>query len=95
MRWLCEVVRVLDALDEEKTEAYYKWYGRQLIGVADNGTKIYRLVGTEALFFKETVVGGHHIFRVQYSPATVICDEEIRQACKSAQLTGISFDVIP
>jgi hypothetical protein len=93
VRWLCDVVRVLDALDEEKSEASAKWYGKKLVCMAKNGNKYYSPVGREALFFKESVVGRCHIFRMKYSHRTVICDEEMRLACKSALLTGLSFSV--
>jgi hypothetical protein len=93
VRWLCDVVRVLDALDEEKSEASSKWYGKQLVCVAKNGSKYYSSLGTEVLFFKESVVGSCPIFRMKYSPESIICDEEMRQACKSAQLSGISFRI--
>jgi len=93
VRWLCDVVRVLDALDEEKSEASSKWYGKELVCVARNGGKFYSPVGMEALFFNEPVVGNCHIFRMKYSPERIICDEEMRQACKSAQISGISFNV--
>jgi len=92
VRWLCDVVRVLDALDEEKSEASSRWYGKQLVCVAKDGSKFYSAFH-EALFFKESVVGNSHIFKMKYSPETVICNEEMRQACKLAQLSGISFFV--
>jgi len=92
-RWLCDVVRVLDALDEERSEANAKWYGKKLVRVATDGSKYYSAVGREALFFKESAVRSCHIFRMKYSLHSIICDEEMRQACKSAQLQGISFSV--
>ena len=92
VRWLCDVVRVLDALDEEKSEASSKWYGKPLVCVAKNGSKFYN-PSTEALFFKESVVGNCHAFRMKYGHESVIFDEEMRQTCKSAQLSGIRFRV--
>jgi hypothetical protein len=82
-RWLCDVIRVLDALDEEKSTAR--------IGIADDGSKVYRILGTEKLIFREEVVGQFHVFRMKYHEA-VICDDEMKRACKSAQITGISFE---
>jgi hypothetical protein len=83
-RWLCDVVRVLDALDEDQSNAR--------IGVASNGSKFYNLTGSERFIFKETAVGESHIFRMKFFDAKVICDEELRLACKSADLKGIAFD---
>jgi hypothetical protein len=69
----------------------------QLVRFASDGRKLYSTYGP--LFFKESVVGCCHIFKMKYTialvgvPGTgdVICDDEMRQACKSAQVKGISF----
>ncbi|WP_143279179.1 DUF1629 domain-containing protein [Bradyrhizobium sp. C9] len=82
-RWLCDVVRVVDALDEEESAA--------TIGVSDNGSKVYHIPMSANLLFKESAVGPHHIFRMKYFEAKVVCDEEMRLACKTAEFTGISF----
>jgi hypothetical protein len=42
VRWLCNVVRILDALDEEKSEVR--------IGVSSSGSKIYFLSGGKLVF---------------------------------------------
>jgi Protein of unknown function (DUF1629) len=81
-RWLCDVIRVLDALDEEKSTAR--------IGIADDGSKVYRILGREKLIFKEEVVGQFHVFSMKYH-GFIICDEEMKKACKSAEVTGLSF----
>jgi hypothetical protein len=83
VHWLCDVVRVLDALDEERSKIG--------IGVADNGSKAYNFLGVTRLIFKEDAVGPHHVFRMKYYGAARICDEEMRRACKSAGLTGLRF----
>jgi hypothetical protein len=36
-------------------------------------------------------VGTHHIFRMKYYEAKIICDEAMRLACKAAGLTGLRF----
>jgi len=82
-RWLCDVVRVLDALDEEQSEI--------TIRTASDGTKVYNLFGGENFVFKEDEVGHHHVFRMMYCESTVICDEEMRRACKAAKLAGVRF----
>src|SRR5260221_14131242 len=83
-RWLCDVVRVLDALHEAQSKVE--------VSVATDGSKIYRHVYNSKLIFKEAAVGGSHIFRMKFFDAVIICDEELRRACKSADLKGISFD---
>jgi hypothetical protein len=51
--------------------------------------------GSERFIFKETVVGESHIFRMKFFDAKVICDEELRLACKSADLyLRRSFEVV-
>jgi uncharacterized protein DUF1629 len=82
-RWLCDVIRVLDALDETQSTVR--------VGVADDGSKYYRMGGGDKLVFKESVVGDARIFRMKYFDANIICDEELRKACKSTDLKGISF----
>jgi Protein of unknown function (DUF1629) len=82
-RWLCQVVRILDAVDEAKSTVR--------IGTDSAGKKLYRR-GPSVLVFKEDVVGSQHVFRMQYSIEWIVCDEEFRVACKSAGLTGIRFE---
>jgi hypothetical protein len=82
-RWLCSVVRVLDAVDEGQSTVK--------VGIADNGRKYYRMGGGDKLVFKESVIGGAHIFRMKYLEPAIICDEELKRACKLADLKGISF----
>ena len=82
-RWLCDVVRILDALIEQKSAVE--------IGVADDGSKIYRQIGLPKFFFKESVVGNCHAFRMKYAVSEIICDEEFKLAFTAAGMTGISF----
>jgi hypothetical protein len=88
--WLCEVVRVLDALDEAR------W--RLKIGIRDDdryldfGKKFYDFSGGAELVFNEDVIGDAHVFRMAYRGSTVICDQVLKDACKSAGLKGIWFE---
>ena len=87
--WLCDVVRVLDALDEAQS--------RLKIGVRDDkaysdfGKKYYSLAGGAELAFREDAIGGAHVFRMAYLEAMVICDQALKDACKVAGLKGIRF----
>jgi hypothetical protein len=83
VRWLCDVVRIIDALDEGKSAVG--------IGVADDGSKVYIISGRPTMVFRELVVGGCHVFRMKHYHELVVCEEDARRACKSAELTGISF----
>jgi hypothetical protein len=84
VRWLCDVVRVLDALDEAQSEAK--------VSAATDGSKIYLPVYNSKLIFRESIIGDSHIFRMKYAVQTIICDEESRNGCKAADLKGLSFD---
>jgi len=83
VRWLCDVIRVLNALDEENSDVE--------IAVADDGSKFYRPVIGGGVTFKPEVIDSHHIFRMAFFQAATVCDDEFRQACNSAELTGLRF----
>ena len=80
--WLCDVLRVLDALDEEAS---------QLNIYDEQGYKSYSLTGGANLVFKDDIVGSAQIFRMAYLEPSVICDRSLKEACKSAGLKGITF----
>jgi Immunity protein family (Imm11) len=82
-RWLCDVVRVLDALDEKKSEVE--------IRTTDSGNKMYSFSVGAKLIFKEDVVGSHHVFRMMHFSPTIICDGGMKTECKAAGLSGLSF----
>lgn len=81
--FLCDVVRVLDALDEEASTLR--------IEISDDfvGGKYYNFAGGISLAFRPEVVGGSHVFRMPYSGSYVICDRELRDA---VQATGLGVD---
>jgi hypothetical protein len=85
-RWLCNAVRVLDALDEQESELQI---------VDDMGQKRYLLNVPMRLVFREDVVGPAHVFRMAFRDVTVICDQTTKDACRQAGLKGIDFaDVV-
>jgi hypothetical protein len=77
--WLCDVVRVLDALDEAQS--------RLTIGIredkaySDFGKKYYSVAGGRALVFRDDAIGDAHVFRMEYLQPTVICDQTMKDAC--------------
>lgn len=83
VRWLCDVVRVLDALDEGKSEVR--------INRSDDGTKYYQFGSGCVLIFKDDEVGSHHVFRMKFRESEVICGDDFKLACRESGLTGISF----
>ncbi|WP_210253748.1 DUF1629 domain-containing protein [Bradyrhizobium sp. S69] len=84
--WLCDVVRVRDAVDEGSSRV--KVEQRSYQGQPWKG---YSLLGGASLIFREEVVGPAHIFRMRYLVPQVICDQELRDACKQSALKGITF----
>lgn len=69
--YLCEVVRMLDAIDEEASTV------KVLTGYP-NG-KYYSIAGGADLAFKKEVVGSAHVFRTPYT-ADAFCDHVLRDA---------------
>jgi hypothetical protein len=82
--WLCDVLRILDAVDEAASRVKIKF-------LPQYNAKTYQLAGGANLLFKEDVVGTAHIFRLLHLKPAVFCDQQIKDACKAAGLKGVSF----
>jgi Immunity protein family (Imm11) len=80
--WLCDVTRVVDAIDDERSSVKIKH---------DSLGKRYDLSGRTKLVFVEDRVKASHVFRPSYYALDVFCDRQMKNACKSAGLKGISF----
>ncbi|MVT71677.1 DUF1629 domain-containing protein [Bradyrhizobium cajani] len=80
--WLCDVIRVLDAVDEAKSVLK--------IEHPTPDRKVYNLSGRSSLLFKEDSVGAAHIFRLCFYPM-IVCDQVVKDACKEAGMRGIGF----
>lgn len=80
--YLCDVVRVLDAVDEGKSKLKIKY--------EPSGRKRYSFLGGAHLVFQENVVEGVHIFRTPYS-ISIFCDNILKEACRSESITGTWF----
>jgi cold shock CspA family protein len=81
--WFCDIVPVLDALDEARSVV-------RALMIHKDGSKIHD-TGKCSLVFDETIVGQHCIFRMRTSFMTLICNERFMTAVKQAKLTGLSF----
>ncbi|MCD0280302.1 DUF1629 domain-containing protein [Xanthomonas melonis] len=89
--FLCDVVRVLDALDEERSEVE--------VEVSDDFVdgKYYDFTGGAKLAFRKEVTAGSHIFVLKYSGGCVFCDRAMRSAVQEAgtkqdgSLSGLWF----
>jgi hypothetical protein len=82
--WLCDVLRVLDAVDEAASRLQIKY-------LPQYNAKTYQLAGGANLVFKEDVVGAAHIFRLAHLSPAVFCDQQIKDACQAASLKGVLF----
>jgi Protein of unknown function (DUF1629). len=89
-RFLCDVVRELDALDEAASRLKIKVDGEYVRG------KFYSLGGGASLAFRSDVLGASHVFRVPFNPS-VFCDRTFKAALhdagisEDAEVSGISF----
>ncbi|MBR1167303.1 imm11 family protein [Bradyrhizobium sp. DASA03005] len=81
--WLCDVVRRLDVIDEEKS----------IVEVLDDGTDYRRYNGTaiSRYVFREEAIGSAHIFRPRFLEQWILCDQAMKGACKAAGVRGLSF----
>lgn len=82
--WLCDVLRLLDAVDEQKSHLRIEYPAPDY--------KVYNLMGRASLIFNEESVGTAKIFRLRFLFPTIICDQSVKDACKQAGLRGISFN---
>jgi hypothetical protein len=82
--WLCDVLRILDAVDESASRVKIEY-------LPQYNSKVYQLAGGADLVFKEDVIGAAHIFRLAYLKPVVFCDQQIKDACQAAGLKGVSF----
>ena len=80
--WLCDVVRVLDAVDEANSVIEIEYLAPD--------RKVYRFRRRSCLLFKEETVGKAHIFRLCFYPM-IVCDQVVKDACKQAGIRGIGF----
>ncbi len=81
--WLCEVMPVLDAVDVSRSHVE--------VGRGDSGEPVYRIRSDMKLFFDESIVGSHHIFRLKTNFLTIVCDDAFKAAIKEAGLTGLRY----
>lgn len=86
--YLADVVRVLDAVDEDASPDLRIEYDRDFRTGQD--IKIYNLVGGASLVFRQDMVGKAHVFRTPYI-GKIFCDEVLKSACKAAGITGTYF----
>jgi hypothetical protein len=86
--YLCNVIRVIDALDESRSKVKIKYERDYQTG---EDVKLYSVVGGASLNFNEKVIGDVHIFRQPRLGTDAICDITLYEAIKKACLNGVEF----
>jgi len=78
--WLCDVVRVLEAFDEQTSQR-----------LRQNRLKFPSLRTARLLYFDAVAIGKAHIFRTPYWIPDIFCDQIVKDACKRAGIKGLRF----
>jgi hypothetical protein len=87
--WLCDVLPMLDALDEANSRL---GTARREPTPDDPRERLPSLAGAHYISFREDVVGNACVFRLATPTITAImCDDVLRDACRAAGLKGIMF----
>jgi hypothetical protein len=86
--YFCNVLRVLDALDEPSSRVKIKTDHNFITGEDE---PFYSIVGGASLVFDKARVGNSHIFRQARSPIDPICDRVMYDALIGARLDGIQL----
>lgn len=78
--FVCDVVKFVDALDEEHSRIIVMGPMRTVSVRGDRNT------------FFAARVNGHHAFRLMYSPNDMVCTDDFRAAVERAGLTNMRFE---
>lgn len=81
--WFCDVVRVLDVIDESKSKLESAFIG---------GKKYYHLSESKKIHLNRNIIKKHRVFMVDHCWPNVMCDEELVKICKSEKIKNISFE---
>lgn len=86
--YLCEVVRSLDALNEEASRVKIKYERDHQTG---EDLKFFSIRGGASLVFEPGIVGDAHIFRQERLGAGPVCDRTMFDALNDAHLSGVEL----
>ena len=79
--YLCDVVRVVAALDRESSE-YQTWIDHDFH--TGEAIEMISFSGGARLSFRKDAIGSAHVFRMGEKPSTVICDRVMYDAIRKA-----------
>jgi len=81
--WLCDLVRFLDCVDEERSTIKYQ-----------EGIPMKNYIRLIDVEMKPEIIGGAHAFRLTHSPLKQIVDDVLVDALKKEKIKGFSFKPI-
>lgn len=82
-RWFCDVVRFLDAIDEEKSTMHVTDYG--------NGRRMVQIEDPKKTHFRRSRIGSAHIFRSVDNAYDCCCSAKFRETVLNSGLKGLGF----
>ena len=85
--WLADVTCFLNAVDEERSKEIY--IEEKIIPHNGRTMRRVHLGMGQTTIFKASVVAGHHVFRLPFSPQTIVVDEVAASTIRPAKLRGI------
>jgi hypothetical protein len=81
--WLCDVIHVLDAVDEQQSERLHTSFN-------DVGQKLHNMLHGSTVFDRR-IIGSHNVFRPKTNPSTIVCTTNFKNAFVEAGLKGQTF----
>ena len=80
--WLCLVTRAFyGAVDISRSEGVLAWPGERRFTISSRNR----------VYFRPEVVGAAHVFTCEEAGLSSFCDDEFRDACRTARLKGPGF----
>lgn len=87
--YLCDIIRVIDAINEEASKLKVIWEHDY---TNNRDIKRYSILGRASLSFFEEKLAGVHVFEPLKLAGNAVCDDVLRTACTEASLKGIRFE---
>ncbi len=81
--WLCDVVRIIDAIDASGPNIKKEYDGV--------GRLFYPLAFSHKITIKEDVESNYHVFRPQHMEMDVFVDNEVISLCRKNKISGLKF----
>ena len=85
-RWLCDITRVIDALDEEASDVR--------VVIERNNHRYYSFSQPKKMVFKSHLIEKYLFFRMKFAADCAVCAEEIKLEFKARGFKGASFDPV-